>query len=181
MEEFDSFKQIPNMSVLEYASKFNALGRFSPTIMVDLKTRKMRFIKGLNSKIESKLVNVYVGDFGKLVNASLNTEAYFKQLDEEFRAKRSRPVERLVQIGVTKPAIVSPPNKKRRENFPPTGQTKFPLCNFCHRCHSGECHKKSGVYFKCGQVGHMIRDCPKNKKGDNKVLKLTGFVPKANT
>ncbi|RVW21175.1 hypothetical protein CK203_105322 [Vitis vinifera] len=30
--------------------------------------------------------------------------------------------------------------------------------------HENKNQKESGAYFGCGKHGHMIRDCPKNKK-----------------
>lgn len=30
----------------------------------------------------------------------------------------------------------------------------------CGKRHSGTCHKAMGACFRCGLVGHMIKDCP---------------------
>ena len=38
-------------------------------------------------------------------------------------------------------------------------------CSTCGKKHWGKpCYKESRACFGCGKHGHMIRDCPKNKK-----------------
>ncbi|GKA50547.1 zinc finger, CCHC-type, retrotransposon gag domain protein [Tanacetum coccineum] len=37
-----------------------------------------------------------------------------------------------------------------------------PVCNTCGRRHPGECRRAAGTCFKCGQAGHLQRDCKKN-------------------
>ncbi|GJX91822.1 retrotransposon protein, putative, ty3-gypsy subclass [Tanacetum coccineum] len=37
-----------------------------------------------------------------------------------------------------------------------------PVCNSCRRWHPGECRRAAGTCFKCGQAGHLQRDCKKN-------------------
>ena len=46
-----------------------------------------------------------------------------------------------------------------------TMQNSYLTCSICGKKHWGKsCYKESGAYFGCGKHGHMIRDCPKNKK-----------------
>ncbi|XP_073045670.1 uncharacterized protein [Primulina eburnea] len=51
LSEFENFSQVPDMSVVEYTSQFNALGSYAPTIMAD-EVLKLQFKKGLNSMIQ---------------------------------------------------------------------------------------------------------------------------------
>ncbi|GJS71560.1 zinc finger, CCHC-type, retrotransposon gag domain protein [Tanacetum coccineum] len=37
-----------------------------------------------------------------------------------------------------------------------------PVCTTCGRRHPGECRRAAGTCFKCGQAGHLQRDCKKN-------------------
>ena len=38
-----------------------------------------------------------------------------------------------------------------------------PICTHCRRRHLGECQKLSGACFRCGEQGHVRRDCPRQK------------------
>nr|GFB14182.1 hypothetical protein [Tanacetum cinerariifolium] len=38
----------------------------------------------------------------------------------------------------------------------------YPVCTTCGRRHPGECHRVVGTCFKCGQAGHLQKDCKKN-------------------
>ncbi|XP_061358944.1 uncharacterized protein LOC133303097, partial [Gastrolobium bilobum] len=35
-----------------------------------------------------------------------------------------------------------------------------PQCAICGRAHARVCRKEKGLYYKCGQPGHFIKDCP---------------------
>ncbi|GJR92989.1 putative reverse transcriptase domain-containing protein [Tanacetum coccineum] len=53
----------------------------------------------------------------------------------------------------------APPPQQSR--VPSEGYT-HPVCNTCGRRHPGECRRAAGTCFKCGQAGHLQRDCKKN-------------------
>nr|GFD38951.1 retrotransposon Gag protein [Tanacetum cinerariifolium] len=36
------------------------------------------------------------------------------------------------------------------------------VCTTCGRRHPGECRQAAGTCFKCGQAGHLQKDCKKN-------------------
>nr|GEU29500.1 hypothetical protein [Tanacetum cinerariifolium] len=38
----------------------------------------------------------------------------------------------------------------------------YPVCTTCRRRHLGECRRVAGTCFKCGQTGHLQKDCKKN-------------------
>nr|GEX92896.1 putative reverse transcriptase domain-containing protein [Tanacetum cinerariifolium] len=38
----------------------------------------------------------------------------------------------------------------------------YPVCTTCGRRHPGECLRATGTSFKCGQAGHLQKDCKKN-------------------
>ncbi|XP_055800388.1 cold shock protein 1-like [Solanum dulcamara] len=46
-------------------------------------------------------------------------------------------------------SLVSRPNKEKRP---------FPLCNRCSRTHQGECMAGKEGFYKCGGMGHKMRD-----------------------
>ncbi|XP_015163496.1 uncharacterized protein [Solanum tuberosum] len=46
------------------------------------------------------------------------------------------------------------------------GGSNPPSCAKYGRNHSGTCCESSTGCFKCGQNGHYMRECPKNKQGN---------------
>nr|GFC68258.1 hypothetical protein [Tanacetum cinerariifolium] len=43
-----------------------------------------------------------------------------------------------------------------------SSEGSYPVCTTCGRRHSGECRRPAGTFFKCGQAGHLQKDCKKN-------------------
>nr|GEW54686.1 hypothetical protein [Tanacetum cinerariifolium] len=44
----------------------------------------------------------------------------------------------------------------------PSEGYSYPVCTTCGRRHQGECRRAVGTCFKCGQAGHLQKDCKKN-------------------
>ncbi|KAD1696707.1 hypothetical protein E3N88_42455 [Mikania micrantha] len=46
---------------------------------------------------------------------------------------------------------------------------QHPLYNYCNKHHPGVCRRLTGACLRCGEMGHMIKQCPKmkNKPNDN--------------
>nr|GFD38878.1 hypothetical protein [Tanacetum cinerariifolium] len=44
----------------------------------------------------------------------------------------------------------------------PSEGYSYPVCTTCGRRHQGECHRAACTYFKCGQAGHLQKDCKNN-------------------
>nr|GFC75417.1 hypothetical protein [Tanacetum cinerariifolium] len=44
----------------------------------------------------------------------------------------------------------------------PSEGYSYPVCTTCGRKHPGECRRAAGTCFKCGQAGHLQKDCKKN-------------------
>nr|GFC79252.1 hypothetical protein [Tanacetum cinerariifolium] len=44
----------------------------------------------------------------------------------------------------------------------PSEGYSYPVCTTCGHRHLGECRRAAGTYFKCGQTGHLQKDCKKN-------------------
>ncbi|GJU97264.1 putative nucleotidyltransferase, ribonuclease H [Tanacetum coccineum] len=53
-------------------------------------------------------------------------------------------------------------NSGSQQNKAPSEGYTYPVCTTCGRRHPGECRRAAGTCFKCGQAGHLQRDCKKN-------------------
>ncbi|XP_073017725.1 uncharacterized protein [Primulina eburnea] len=88
LSEFESLVQEPNMTVVEYSSKFHSLGTYSPTIMGDEALKMHRFKKGLNSRIQSALAVIEPNSFEELMGAAIRAENDIKRREGENKLKR---------------------------------------------------------------------------------------------
>ncbi|XP_073294486.1 uncharacterized protein [Primulina huaijiensis] len=88
LNEFENFKQTPDMTVMEYTSRFNDMGTYVPTIMSDETLKMYRFKKGLNSRIQSALTVFKPNNFADLMGAAMSAETDIKRCEEEHRNKR---------------------------------------------------------------------------------------------
>ncbi|XP_075478814.1 uncharacterized protein LOC142519666 [Primulina tabacum] len=159
--EFENFKQTLDMTVMEYTSSFNELGTYVPTIMSDETLKMHRFKKGLNSRIQLALVVFKPNNFAYLMGAAMSVETDIKCREEENKNKRPL-VSQSAQNGpkFKKPNYSSGPS---RRTFNSAGNTEGKWCDTCRQKHIGECYRKTGACFKCGKVGHRVKDCPDNK------------------
>nr|GFB98926.1 hypothetical protein [Tanacetum cinerariifolium] len=64
--------------------------------------------------------------------------------------------------GVTRETGVSSPTDLPILSRGPSEGYSYPVCTMCGRRHPGECRRAAGTCFKCGQAGHLQKDCKKN-------------------
>nr|GFC15061.1 hypothetical protein [Tanacetum cinerariifolium] len=65
-------------------------------------------------------------------------------------------------MGVTRETGVSSPTDLPILSRGPSKGYSYPVCTTCGRRHPGECRRAAGTCFKCGQAGHLQKDCKKN-------------------
>ncbi|XP_075507418.1 uncharacterized protein LOC142544243 [Primulina tabacum] len=164
LSEFKNFTQTPDMSVVEYTSKFNFLGTYAPAIMADDIPKMHRFKRDLNSRIQSALAVYQPTGFDDLMGAAIRAETDIKRREDENKNKRpltgesfqgKQPVKRSNQS--------SGPFKGTPSNSTTTFLSIKP-CPLCNYRHIGECLKNTGACFNCGKMGHQIANCPEPLK-----------------
>nr|GFC98550.1 hypothetical protein [Tanacetum cinerariifolium] len=55
-----------------------------------------------------------------------------------------------------------PVNSGFQQSKGPSEGYSYPVCTTCGCRHPGECRRAAGTCFKCGQTGHLHKDCKKN-------------------
>nr|GEU41863.1 ribosome production factor 1 [Tanacetum cinerariifolium] len=55
-----------------------------------------------------------------------------------------------------------PVNYDFQQSRGPSEGYSYPVCTTCRCRHPGECRRAAGTCFKCGQTGHLQKDCKKN-------------------
>ncbi|XP_073046047.1 uncharacterized protein [Primulina eburnea] len=146
---------------MEYTSKFNDLGTYVPTIMSDETLKMHRFKKGLNSRIQSALAVYKPSSFADLMGAAMSAETDIKRREEENKNKRPMNNQSTQNNLKFKKPNYSGGSFKGSSGR--TGNTEGKWCDTCRQKHIGECYRKTGACFKCGKVGHRIKDCLDNK------------------
>nr|GEX10829.1 hypothetical protein [Tanacetum cinerariifolium] len=58
--------------------------------------------------------------------------------------------------------VISPTDLPILQSRGPSKGYSYPVCTTCGRRHQGECRRAVGTCFKCGQAGHLQKDCRKN-------------------
>lgn len=73
--------------MMDYASKFNDLGMYAPTIMADDTLKMHRFMKGLNSRIQLALAVYKPTRFKDLMGPSIQAKTDNQHQEEEIKRK----------------------------------------------------------------------------------------------
>ncbi|XP_073133524.1 uncharacterized protein [Henckelia pumila] len=155
LSEFENLKQTPEMTVVDYVSKFHSLVTYSPTVMADETLKIHRFTKGLSSRIQSALAIFEPNNFEDLIGAAIRAEADIKRRDEENKLKR--PLYNFNQNqNFKKPTSSS----QYRGQAPLQYKLEAKDCPKCKKKHDGECRYPVGACFRCGQFGHRMNQCP---------------------
>ncbi|XP_073152989.1 uncharacterized protein [Henckelia pumila] len=88
LSEFENFTQAPDMSVVEYTSKFNSLGTYAPTIMADDILKMHHYKRGLSSRIQTALAVYQATIFADLMGAAIQAETDINRREDENKNKR---------------------------------------------------------------------------------------------
>ncbi|XP_073275402.1 uncharacterized protein [Primulina huaijiensis] len=163
LSEFESLVQEPNMTVVEYSSKFHSLGTYSPTIMGDEALKIHRFKKGLNSRIQSALAVIEPDSFDELMGAAIRAENDIKRREGENKLKRPessqyQPGQQFKRPRFSSNQFTSAPAKGTTSSQSSKEGVKCQSCGFAH---TGEC------------PGGATPNKPKEDKANARVYALT--------
>jgi hypothetical protein len=79
-----------NMTVAQYAARFNELPRFAPYLVADEENRVRKFKQGLNQRILDGVVCFEIKDFVELVNKASLAEDSIKKSAMAMMDSRKR-------------------------------------------------------------------------------------------
>ncbi|XP_031273899.1 uncharacterized protein LOC116132386 [Pistacia vera] len=178
-QEFTELKQ-GNMTVREYATMFNSLARFAPTMVSTQQCRLERFINGLHPKIAQIVIagGQPPQTYSEALERALRAEIY---VNKERRMENPKLVigssssgqtaVQKVEVGNSTQASEDKGKRKFQQGFQKKGgknkrtsqqqqrRNNLPHCQKCGRQHKGNCLLGTNVCFKCKQPGHMAKDC----------------------
>ncbi|KAF1869337.1 hypothetical protein Lal_00018430 [Lupinus albus] len=169
-----------DMSVGEYAAKFEELDLFCPysELEVDGRSKCFKFESGLRPKLKRMFEYQEIADFATLVNKCRMYEDNLKGdvvATPKSISPRNYGPQRNHMQGRGKERVeddrkpYTAPTGHRDRNFQgskpptvPTGGVSTPMCNKCGRLHYGStCPRSGNGCFHCKELGHIIRFFPK--------------------
>ncbi|KAJ9545125.1 hypothetical protein OSB04_024832 [Centaurea solstitialis] len=148
-EEFLQLKQ-GMLSVQEYTTRFIEKSRFAEVYVPTEERRVERYIWGLRGNIWEFVMGKDLTTFQAAINAAELIER------EKDRQASERVGEKRKWEG--------PANDPRKGRFPRTDSRGGHIqhvrpCGKCQKVHQGECRSGPPTCFRCGQPGHLSRDC----------------------
>ncbi|XP_028055775.1 uncharacterized protein LOC114259943 [Camellia sinensis] len=151
------------MSVAKYKAKFTELAKFAP-YMVDTDYKKARkFEGGLDLDIFDRVGVLKLPTYVQVLDRSLMAEATLAAKRQskapattttDWRGKRSG-------YGFKKGrSHVRKKQNTRSTSSSSQSSGSILICPDCRKRHRGVCYRASGACFRCGKIGHEVKDCP---------------------
>ncbi|XP_070039362.1 uncharacterized protein [Nicotiana tomentosiformis] len=189
-----AFKQLRQgaMTVLEYAIWFSDLSRHAPNLVAMVRERVHQFIEGLNPGIKFIMARELEMDipYQQVVDISMRLKGMCAREREVREAKRprdsrtysssrapvavrhgrgyvSRPIHSTLLASSDIPATPMPPvpHYALPLSSAPTTQGAFSGQSSRPGPSQSQQPRPSGAYFECGGTHHIVRDCPRIRRG----------------
>ncbi|XP_043806154.1 uncharacterized protein LOC122721708 [Manihot esculenta] len=187
MVEFERLRQAEGMSVDEYTDKFLDLFQYVGQAYDTEKKKARRYAMRLHPKYSSLILVADKESFHSIVDAArmMEASASFQEADKPQVAQSS---------GSKAPGVASSGDKRGEKGKGRKGRfwsrmksglgmgrssgfsADRPVCPSCGKQHGGVCLKGSTAYYRCGQEGHLARQCPNMTSGTSSQQVTSGSV-----
>ncbi|RVW82194.1 hypothetical protein CK203_050734 [Vitis vinifera] len=123
--------------------------------------KSIKVLDGLKPYLKNKVSILKLTVYSEAVNRTLIVEKDNKEFQQYREQQRKRSMSDSAHGNQAPKRFVSIESQIKREVV----QNLDVTCSICGKKHWGKpCYKEFGACFGCGKHGHMIRDCPENKK-----------------
>ncbi|OIT34580.1 hypothetical protein A4A49_63848, partial [Nicotiana attenuata] len=195
--DFERLVQTPDMDVSTYNTKFCKLAIYAPYLVPTEEARVQRFVDGLVGRLytaaapQMKTLSYSdVVDFARKIENKGRDEraasdlrkkaktggAFSGGLSENRRAGNQGQQQQGSQTGthLSSQTIYRPHYRQGTREPPASGHRNSgqiyattPVCQTCGTSHLGQCRVLTGECFRCGQLGHHLRDFPQPPRNFN--------------
>ncbi|KAK6240869.1 hypothetical protein SCA6_006258 [Theobroma cacao] len=166
-----------SLTVDDYEAEFDRLSKFATALVSEDENRARRFENGLNAHMRKGLAPLYLISYNEVVDRAKSLNTVWTETQEarkDFQKKRVRDSDFLGKRAFSSLSKFQATERSRasatfKDRFPPQGTQSYhgktsqqgPKCLVCGGGHRAtECRRVTGAYFRCGQLGHRIADCP---------------------
>ena len=137
------------------------MSRFAPQLIAIEKEKTLKFHNGLKPYLKNKISILKLSVYSEVVDIALITGKDNKELQQYRKQQRKRSKSDSTHDNQAPKRFVSTESQIKKEVV----QNLDVTCSICGKKHWGKpCYKEFGACFGCGKHGHMIQDCPENKK-----------------